>query len=723
MPGRSKYASAVWLAVLAALLTALTPDLLSATRKKRGAAAADAAPAQDATTPAVVPMPEPPPTVTKRARPLRTEGPNVLFILVDDLNDWVGWMRGHPQARTPNMDRLARAGVRFSNAHCAWSGGNASRTALLTGLWPWQTGVISDEIDWRRAVPLREHATLPAYFRESGFLTAAGGKVFHANPGGPESRQEGWDGGRRGFEQDAAWDVRFPGGGVQMPVPTVRPGQNFNGLGLWRWDWGGIDAKPEETDDGQVAAWAEKFLQQKYDGPFFLTVGLSRPHAPWYVPRSYLTDLPVTDIMLPEVKANDLDDVPDAAKGYLKTSNDHQRLVEKNLWPSAVRGYLASIAFCDAMVGRVLDALERSPHKGNTIIVLASDQGRQLGEKQRWHEGGLWEQATHVPLVIVAPGMTQPEGECLQPVSLVDLYPTLCELAGLKPPAGLAGESLVPLLKAPATARKAGPALTGAMPEEGKAGFAARSDRWRYIRYGDGSEELYDHQTDPHEWTNLLRGAPPAAEAQQAMAALKKALPKPGSLASASRELQEVAVEGGSDGSLSYWFQAGDAFPPAESPAIAQRPLEIEAILDYNPEVDRDSTVVSQGTARLGYALHFVDGRLAFTVNYEGLRATLKSPEPLPAGRVTLRALLGLDGSLAFSATGLKDEVRGYAPMEGGFPRHPEVGLSVGTGSGPLPPAQFPNSSPFDGVIHHLRLTLLPGAFLETRIPKAVPVE
>ena len=654
-----------------------------------------------------------------KARPLRTKGPNVLFIIADDLNDWIGWMGGHPQARTPNMDRLARAGMRFTNAHCAYALCNPSRTALLTGMWPWDSGVSGNEQDWRRSVQVQGKPTLPEQFRQSGFFTAAGGKIFHANHGGPEGRFTGWHGGRRGFEKDMAWDLRFPQRGVQIPDLPVHTGQNFNGMNIWHWDWGGIDAKEEDTDDGQVVDWATKFLQKDQGSPFFLAVGLYRPHSPWYVPRSYLTERSITDVMLPDVKANDLDDIPAIAKGHLKGENLHQQILAKNLWPSAVRAYLANIAFCDAMVGKVLDALERSPHKKDTVVVFTSDHGWYLGEKQRWHKGGLWEEGTRVPLAIIAPGVTQPDTVSDQPVSLVDLYPTLCDLAAVRKPAHLDGESLVPLLKDP-TAKRSRPALT-AMVNVEKPSFAVRTDRWRYIQYSDGSEELYDHSKDAHEWTNLLFGGKASVEALAAAASLKKQVPT--TWANASRPIAEVKLEAGSDGSVSYWFQPGDSFTPEESPEIKERALEAEIVFDYDPAVDSESTLLSQGGPKLGYAIHLVDGMPAFTVNYDGLRTTLKAPQPLAAGRNVLRALLALDGTLAFSATGLKDEVRGYAPMEGGFPRQPTQGLQVAESFGPLPRDAFPNSTPFDGAIVHARVSLLPGVAIETRAAKAVPVE
>lgn len=716
MCGRCFFSPLVRLAVVVAGLTMGSTDLLSAPKKKSGTGGGKSlGPGQT-----VAPSEHPKPTL--KARPLRTKGPNVVFIIADDLNDWVGWMGGHPQSRTPNMDRLAHMGMRFTNAHTAFALCNPSRTALLTGMWPWQNGVYGNEQDWRKSIQVLDKPTLPEHFRMSGFLTAAGGKIFHANHGGPEGRLAGWHGGRRGFEQDAAWDMRFPSAGVQIPDLPVHTGQNFNGLNIWHWDWGSIDVTENGTDDGKVVGWAEKFLQQDHGGAFFLAVGLYRPHSPWYVPRAYFTERPLMDVSLPQVKPGDLDDVPEAAKGYLKgPENNHKRILEKNLWPAAVRAYLASVSFCDTMVGQVLDALESSPHKDDTIIVFTSDHGWYLGEKERWHKGGLWERGTRVPLVIAAPGVTQPESESDEPVSLVDLYPTLCDLTGLPKPKHLGGESLLPLLKDPTTKRTR-PAFTFSGSEE-KQAYAARSDRWRYIRYADGSEELYDHQSDPHEWTNLLHGATPSPEALAAAESLRKTLPMPTTWASAYRRLNDIRIDAGSDGSVTYWYQAGDSLSATESPDIKERAMEIEMIFDYNPAVDRDSTLLSQGGPQLGFAIHLVDGRLAFTVNYDGLRTTLKSPEPLPEGRVTYRGLFGLDGSLAFSATGLKGEARGYAPMEGGFPRKPNQGLQVAQSFGVLDRESFPNSTPFDGAIQHLRFTLLPGNAVETRAARAVPVE
>lgn len=699
MLGRRYVHPLAGIALMAVGLTLGHADAFSAPKKTKAAAAKPTAPTQ-----------------VLKAKPLRTQGPNVLFVIADDLNDWIGWMGGHPQARTPNMDRLARMGMSFTNAHCAYALCNPSRASILTGMWPWKSGVFGNEQDWRRSIQVQGKPTLPEHFRQSGFQTAAGGKIFHANHGGPEGRLAGWHGGRRGFEQDAAWDVRFPQGGAQIPDLPVHTGQNFNALGIWHWDWGAIDVKDADTDDGKVTTWASEFLQkQPKDSPFFLAVGLYRPHSPWYVPRSYFKGRPLTDVKLPEVKADDLDDVPPIAKGYLKGENLHQKIVEKNLWASAVRAYLANIAFCDAMVGQMLDALERSPHKDGTVIVFTSDHGWYLGEKQRWHKGGLWEEATRVPLVIVAPGVTQAGAETNQPVSLVDLYPTLCDLVALPKPKNLDGESLVPLLKDPSSKRTR-PALTASGGED-KASLAVRTDRWRYIVHCDGSEELYDHDADPNEWTNLARLPEHEATVKQLFAHV------PRQWTSAYRKFADVTVDAAADGSVSYWLQGGDSFSADESPDIAHRGLDAEIMFDFNPAVDGDSTLLSQGGPQLGFSIHMLDGKPSFTVNYDGLRTTLKAKEPLPPGRVTLRALLGLDGTLALSATGLTHEVRGFAPMEGGFPRKPAQGLQVAQSFGVLPAKDFPNSTPFDGVIERVRLTLLPGTAVETRAAKAVPVE
>jgi arylsulfatase A-like enzyme len=240
----------------------------------------------------------------------------------------------------------------------------------MTGMLPSSSGVFGNEQDWRRSVQIAGKPTLPEYFKQQGFLIAAAGKIFHANHGGPEGRLTGWHGGRRGFEQDTAWDQRFPSAGVQIPDLPVHTGQNFNGLNIWHWDWSGIPVEDDKTDDGQVVAFAADFLGKKQKKPFFFALGLYRPHSPWYVPQKYFDALPLDSIKLPEVKADDLDDLPAIAKPG--KDGHHAEIVAKNLWKEAVRAYLANVAFCDAMLGRVLEAAEKGPNAKNTAECLRS---------------------------------------------------------------------------------------------------------------------------------------------------------------------------------------------------------------------------------------------------------------------------------------------------------------------------------------------------------------
>lgn len=624
--------------------------------------------------------------------------PNVLFIIADDLRDYVSWMGGHPQAKTPNLDRLAKMGMRFTNAHCAYALCNPSRASLLTGLMPWSSGVHGNEQDWRRSVQVVGKATLPEHFQAMGYSTAAAGKIFHANHGGPEGRLTGWHGGRRGFELEAAWGQRFPEPGVQIPDLPVRTGQNFNGMNVWHWDWGQIEATDDQTDDGAVVNWAAQQLRQKSARPFFLAVGLYRPHSPWYVPKAYFDLFPLESIQLPLVREDDLNDLPALALGQEQPNGHHAEIVRRGQWREAVRAYLASVAFCDAMLGRLLDALEAGPNVKNTIIVFTSDHGLYLGEKQRWHKGRLWEPATRVPLCVVAPGVTRPDTASAEPISLVDLYPTLCELTRTQAPDHLDGVSFFPLLKDP-KAKSPRPAIT-VMGGGSQASYAARTERWRYIRYADGGEELYDHDKDPQEWTNLAAD-PNLAELKQDIAAFF-----PESFQSASRPSTEVVPAASPDGSLHLVLQVGDELPAAEAPPLQGRGFLIDTAFDFDPKHDADSSLIRQGDSKLGYVLHLVEGKPTLTVFKEG-KSTAVTADTLRPGRCQVRAGLDQDGLLSIAVPG-QSEMLSNSPLVGGFPAQPEGGLAVGASFGPLSQQDYPNSTPFDGTVHRLRLTLLP---------------
>ena len=446
--------------------------------------------------------------------------PNVLFIAVDDLNDWVGCLGGYGgTVHTPNIDRLAARGVLFTNAHCAAPVCNASRTAVMTGLRPSTSGIYANGSWWRPALP--RVVTLPQWFARERYRVVGGGKVFHHTPGFNPPDQwhhyfdqvfdDPWHRAKPGQAlpvRGLNWPEGFPLNRLENVRRGVRPPLNPR-----EFDWGAMDRDDLKMGDGRMVAWAEKFLRKKHDRPFFLAAGIFRPHLPWYAPKKYFAMYPPEKVVLPKVKDNDLDDVPPAGRKMASARGDEWRLLkQKRRWREATAAYLASISFADALVGRLIAALDDGGHAENTVVVLWSDHGWHLGEKHHWHKQTLWEEATRVPLVVIAPGVTKPGGHCPRPVSLIDLYPTLIELCGLKPNERLDGQSLVPLLKRP-TATREQPALT----TRGRGNHAIRSERYRYIRYADGSEELYDHRTDPNEWTNLAESAD-HAEAKKALA-------------------------------------------------------------------------------------------------------------------------------------------------------------------------------------------------------------
>lgn len=411
----------------------------------------------------------------------RTEGkPNVLFIAIDDLNDWVGCLGGHPDVRTPNLDRLADRGVLFTNAFCSAPACNPSRASLLTGILPSTSGVYLNAQPWRPALP--DAVTIPQHFMAHGYRAVGGGKIFHG-----------------GYPDPASWHEYFPSKKKTKPDDPVPPNRPVNGIPKTaHFDWGPVDVPDKDMGDWQVADWAIKELTKEHDKPFFQAVGIYRPHLPWYVPRKYFEMYPPDKITLPNINADDLDDVPPVGRKMAKPNGDHKRVMEHNQWRKAVSAYLASVSFADACVGRVIDALDRSPYTKNTVIVLWSDHGWHLGEKLHWRKFALWEEATHNVFMVVAPGITEPGGQCTRPVSMIDIYPTLIDICGLTPKKEIEGKSLLPLLKNP-EATWDRPALT----THGRNNHSVRSEQWRYIRYKDGTEELYDHEKDELEWSNL----------------------------------------------------------------------------------------------------------------------------------------------------------------------------------------------------------------------------
>jgi arylsulfatase A-like enzyme len=296
--------------------------------------------------------------------------PNVLMIALDDLNHWVGYLGRNPQTITPNIDRLAKRGVRFTRSYCAAPVCNPSRAALMTGMRPSTTGVYENNDDWRPHVS--EDLPLTSTFRKAGYYVAGAGKIYH-----------------EAYGRRTEWDdyLESPG---KDPEPTGNTGV------------GGIRFAPLDCDDddlreAKIVGYGVEQLKKKHDKPFLLTIGLHKPHMPWNVPRKYFDMHPLDKIELPKHLEGDLTDIPPAGVAMAKPNGDHRAMLESGRWKEAVQAYLAAISYADAMVGRLLDALDASEHKDNTIVVLWGDHGWHLGEKQHWRKFALWEEATRAP--------------------------------------------------------------------------------------------------------------------------------------------------------------------------------------------------------------------------------------------------------------------------------------------------------------------------------------
>ena len=421
------------------------------------------------------------------------EQPNVLFIAVDDLNDHCLGLHPHANAITPHLEQLASRGVLFTNAHCAAPVCNPSRVSVMTGLSPATSGIYANNQDWRQTDSLRSITTLPQHFRSNGYKVIGGGKLYHAANLSKKMLE--------GYLDARPWDEYFPSKQRQLADDLVPANQSVNGSNKFyggRFEWDALEISDEEMGDGKVVAWAEKKLSQKHDKPLFLAVGIYRPHIPWYTPKAWFQKYPLAKIRLPDDPAADLRDIPETAVNTVKRTWHHW-LVENQKWKDATQAYLASVSFADAMLGRLIKSLDDGPLAKNTVIVLWSDHGYHLGHKEHWEKRVLWNQTTHVPLIIVDKRLKQTSGSrCDRPVSLLDLYPTLADLCDLKLPSHLEGESLRPLLQHPAATTDRVVVTTYKYQNH-----SVRSQHYRYTRYADGSEELYDHRTDPLERENV----------------------------------------------------------------------------------------------------------------------------------------------------------------------------------------------------------------------------
>ncbi|MDF1656888.1 MAG: sulfatase [Verrucomicrobiales bacterium] len=410
------------------------------------------------------------------------ERPDVLFIAVDDMNDWISLLDPDSPIKTPNLERLAARGMSFTRAYCVSPACNPSRVATITGLRPSTSGVYGNKSDWRRALP--DRLTLFQQFREVGYFVAGAGKIFHHHLDGA-------------FHDDASFESFEPMREQLYPETKLNGAPEY---GSPNTDWGVWPPHEKDSIDFGTVEAAKRILREAPDDrPLFLACGIFKPHSPFFAPQEWHEETP-----LPLRKEDDWDDLPTGAETLLERPawfwKGMMELEEKTpgSYQRFINSYAAACRYADAKIGEVIDALDNNPRASDTIIVLWSDHGFHLGEKNHIEKFTLWEKANRVPFIVVAPGVTEPGTTCDRPVDLSVLYPTLLDLAGLPADDRGDGVSIVPLLKNPA-ANWDRPAIMTYL----KGNHAVRTDRWRYIQYADGTEELYDHKEDPHEWENL----------------------------------------------------------------------------------------------------------------------------------------------------------------------------------------------------------------------------
>lgn len=416
----------------------------------------------------------------------QNEKPNVLLIAIDDLNDWVSYLNGHPKVQTPNMDRLAARGVAFTNAHVQAPLCNPSRTSFMTGLRPTTTGVYALGPWFRELVDYQDWVTLPQYFEDNGYHTLTTGKIYHDAYPPAEDRKDG--------PEFTTWGFK----GAFLPRPEEPIVKN---TGHPLVDWGVYPESDDQQDDWKIADWAiEQLKNPPEDQPFFLSVGFRHPHVPLYATQEWFDLYPADELLLPVVRGDDREDIPDFS-WYLHWDLPEPRLAWLKMhhqWKPKVRAYLASVSFVDMLVGRVLDALEEEGLAENTIVVLLSDHGYHMGSKDISGKNTLWHESTRIPLIFAGPGVPEQGKLSNEAVELLDLFPTLVDLTGLPARSDLDGHSLQPILEDIKHQREA-PAICS----HGPGNHAVITDQWRFIQYADGSRELYDIIEDPYEWKNL----------------------------------------------------------------------------------------------------------------------------------------------------------------------------------------------------------------------------
>jgi arylsulfatase A-like enzyme len=454
--------------------------------------------------------------------------PNVVMIAVDDMCDWIEPL-GSSMAKTPNLDRLAKQGAVFSNAHTAGVYCAPSRSAIFTGRYASTTGCYSNQVYFHNHP---EYRPLQVAFKEGGYAVFGTGKLFHHPAGFLDQR--GWDEFhvRNPLQRTSGWPM--DSWDHDAPLPDPYPHSPYNQANpQWKgkpfMEVGPIPNDQEENMADTIRTeWVCDLIGQKHDKPFFIGLGLYAPHFPNYAPQKYFDLYPLGSIQSPPIKADDLDDIPEIVrkKHESRKRNIHGKLIEMDIIESTIQGYLACISYADAMVGRVLDAIERGPNRDNTVVIFWSDHGYAHGEKGHWGKHTLWQRTSQVPFIWAGPGVKE-KVEIGYTATLLDIYPTLVEMCGLPGDEDLEGESLVSILKQGKATESDHRSVM--LPYDEPNSYAIINEEWRYIQYRDGSEELYDVRKDPHEWNNLaadkemepikkkLRALAPKAFAPQGM--------------------------------------------------------------------------------------------------------------------------------------------------------------------------------------------------------------
>ena len=418
------------------------------------------------------------------------ERPNVIMFVMDDLNDWVTPL-GYNQVQTPSLDRLSTQGVTFTNAHAPGVYCAPSRTAIFTGMYATTTGCYENEVFHYDHPDLE---TIQMAFKDAGYNTYGAGKLYHHRSGYLDLR--GWE--EYFTRSQEVRDMAYEMNSYHMndvPLPDPYPYSPYyrnsdrNGRSALHLEWGPIpNEKENEMTDAMRTNWMCDVLKRDHEAPFFMALGMYSPHYPNYAPQKYFDLYDRDQLELPPYKEDDLEDLsPTIQKFYTNRSKQHKELEQYGALKDALHGYLASISFADAQLGKILNILETSPYKENTIILMWSDQGFHHGEKGHWGKHTLWQRTTQVPFIWGGPGIAQ-NAEVAASVSLIDIYPTLTELCNLPVDRKFEGISLVNSLQNPSSAKDRNIFI----PHAERKSYAVVNQDWRYIHYKDGYEEFYD---------------------------------------------------------------------------------------------------------------------------------------------------------------------------------------------------------------------------------------